>query len=348
MQSTLFERTACVAASTLFCSATAQGAPSYHVVDLGPAFVAVAINSNDEVAGADLMDRPAVYKNGTWQRLPVHPPGESGYVKGLSSKGTVAGFIGSGGPETAVIWMPNGRLVVIREPGLTRDFSMQSIAVADDGTVVGAAQSYYGLASPSWMFTWRADVGITRIGVPPGGSNALPTSINTGDQIVGQAAFAGQPLPGHAFFYAQGQWTDLGTLGGASSQANALNDAAHVVGCADLAAPWTFHAFLYEGGTMSDLGSPEGTTSCASGVSADDTVIGAWNVSGKRPKPFIWKDGRMYTRIAKLTDGGDAWSYWELDSINAAGVIAGLGALNGDRHVFLLEPVAVANSVPVP
>jgi probable HAF family extracellular repeat protein len=344
MQSTLFERAACVAASALVCSTAAQGAPSYHVVDLGPAFAAVAINSDDEVAGADPMDRPAVYRDGAWQRLPVRPPGESGYVKGLSSKGTVAGFFGSGGPRTAVIWTPTGRLVEIQEPGPTRFFSMQSIAVADDGTVVGAAQFDDGLASPSWMFTWRADVGITRLGVPPGGTNALPTAINTADQIVGQAAFAGQGLPGHAFSYAQGQWADLGTLGGATSQANALNDAGHVVGCADLAAPWTFHAFLYAGGTMSDLGSPDGTTSCASGVSADDTVIGAWNVSGKRQKPFIWKDGRMYTKIANLTDGGDAWTYWELDSINAAGVIAGVGAYNGSRHVFLLEPVAT----PVP
>jgi hypothetical protein len=67
MRSNLFRRAACVAASTLVCSTTAFGAPFYHVVDLGPAFLAVAINSNNEVAGADLMDRPAVYKNGTWQ-----------------------------------------------------------------------------------------------------------------------------------------------------------------------------------------------------------------------------------------------------------------------------------------
>jgi probable HAF family extracellular repeat protein len=269
-----------------------------------------------------------------------------GYAQGLSSNGTVAGVIGGGSPGVAVIWKPSGRLIEIAEPGPTRWFSMQAMAVADDGTVVGAAQPEYGLALPSWMFTWRAGGAITRVGVPPGGTNAVPAAINASDQIVGQATFAGQRMPGHAFLYTQGQWSDLGALGGATSHAYALNDAGHIVGCADLAAAWMFHAFLYEAGAMSDLGSPAGTTSCASGVSADDTVIGAWNVSGKRPRPFIWKDGRMYTQIAKLTDGGDAWSFWELNAINAAGVIVGVGSRKGNRHVFLLEPVA--QPVPAP
>jgi probable HAF family extracellular repeat protein len=47
--------------------------------------------------------------------------------------------------------------------------------------------------------------------------------------------------------------TDLSTLGGRSSRANAINNAGTVVGIADLAAADQRHAFIWEHGQMQDL-----------------------------------------------------------------------------------------------
>jgi probable HAF family extracellular repeat protein len=50
---------------------------------------------------------------------------------------------------------------------------------------------------------------------------------------------------------------DLGTLGGASSNATGINDSSQVVGWANPAGSTARHAFLYSGGVMSDLGHSE-------------------------------------------------------------------------------------------
>ena len=59
----------------------------------------------------------------------------------------------------------------------------------------------------------------------------------------------------HAFLYTNGEMLDLGTLGGAYSQASSalgINDLGRVVGWS--ASPdWAEHAFLYENGRMTDL-----------------------------------------------------------------------------------------------
>ena len=47
---------------------------------------------------------------------------------------------------------------------------------------------------------------------------------------------------------------DLGTLGGSSSWASAINDSGQVIGSSYLAGDQNRHAFLYKDGKMTDLG----------------------------------------------------------------------------------------------
>ena len=61
--------------------------------------------------------------------------------------------------------------------------------------------------------------------------------------------------PSHAFLYAGGTLTDLGTLpGGQSSYPYGINNNGQVVGFSDTSSGYDF-AFLYSGGTMTDLNS---------------------------------------------------------------------------------------------
>ena len=68
--------------------------------------------------------------------------------------------------------------------------------------------------------------------------------------------------------------TDLGTLGGTTSYATAINDRGQVVGNSPTIAGVT-HAFLYGDGAMTDLGTLGGTTSYATAINDRGQVVGS-------------------------------------------------------------------------
>lgn len=107
--------------------------------------------------------------------------------------------------------------------------------------------------------------------------------------------------------------TDLGTLGGPTSDAYAVNALGHVVGDSDLAptpgqatpAPGTTaprHAFLWKDGGMTDLGTLGGATSTTTTINDQDHVAGGAQTPDGNLHAFLWRDGAM-TDLGTL--GGD-------------------------------------------
>jgi len=148
------------------------------------------------------------------------------------------------------------------------------------------------------------------------------------------AALANDPPP------AMPGWTltALGTLGGDSSHANAINDAGQIVGAADtnleypessggrafslggrLARdPYYAHAFLYADGKMQDLTVLGGNDSEANAINSSGQVVG--QVGGLWGRPFLYSDGQM----SNLGYPGGGLS--RIVAINASGQIAGLSS----------------------
>lgn len=149
-----------------------------------------------------------------------------------------------------------------------------------------------------------------------GGGRAY--GINNNGQVVGQNAI------GHAFLYANGIMTDLGTLGGSNSFALNINDGGIVVGWADNTDSTT-QGFLYQNGKMSGL-SRGALSGGAQGINGSGQVVGWYSNSGTTPagaplgptQPFLYANGAK-ANLGNFPAGSDTFPL----SINDSGQIIG-------------------------
>ena len=118
--------------------------------------------------------------------------------------------------------------------------------------------------------------------------------------------------------------TDLGTLGGTSSNATGINASGQVVGTSALAGDKVLHAFLYSAGRMTDLGTLGGTTSSARGINDSGQIVGNSSPSGDQPRHAFLYSGGVMTDLGTLAGGSSI-----ANAINASGQIAGFSDLPG-------------------
>jgi len=131
---------------------------------------------------------------------------------------------------------------------------------------------------------------------------------------------------------------DLGTLGGYSSQANAINNTGQVVGTADLA-DGSHHAFLWSGGSMRDLGTLGGPNSWAYGINESGLIVGAAQLADNSWHAVLWSGGAIQD-LNSLIPAGSGWVLGGAAGVNKAGQICGVGTHNGVQRGFLLTPAS--------
>lgn len=125
--------------------------------------------------------------------------------------------------------------------------------------------------------------------------------------------------------------TDLGTLGGYSSQAFSLNATGEVAGSSSTVDGFT-HAFLFSGGAPLDLGTlPGGSNSYALGINSTNQVAGYADTSDGFQHAFLYSNGQIQD-LGTLPGGLFSFA----QAINTAGQVVGDSATaNGSYHAFL-------------
>jgi probable HAF family extracellular repeat protein len=136
--------------------------------------------------------------------------------------------------------------------------------------------------------------------------------------------------PSHAFLYRSGQLTDLGTLGGNTSESHFINQSGQIVGKAALAGDTRSHAFLFGGAGLQDLGTLGGPSSSATAINDSGTIIGNSDLTGGvATSGFVYANGIM----ADLGNLGS--NYSSAFALNNSALIVGeAGVPIGDVHAF--------------
>jgi probable HAF family extracellular repeat protein len=306
-----------------------------------------AINDQGQVVGDSYTSNGAVHpflwQGGVMTDLGTLG-GSFGSAWGLNDQGQVVGYSSPSGNTASHGFLWQG--------GLMSDlggFNIPLISYAyglnDQGDVVGSSKidRYYA----SHAFLWQ-DGMMTDLGTLPGffSVTSQATAINNAGQVVGGSygVHTGHHhhnkshAISHAFLWQDGVMTDLGTLGGDSSFASAINDLGQVVGSSKLHhSRNSAHAFLWQDGVMNDLGTFGGGagSSQATGINNQGEIVGYSELPTfpYNSHAFLWQSGRM-TDLGTL-GGVNSYAY----GINNWGQVVGWSFLAATNiyHAFLWQ-----------
>lgn len=335
----------------LFCGSPEAFAASYSVQDLGPLADLSnrtdaqpnAISSDGRVAASNATN--GLYRafafDGQWHDLGTLGGTES-LSASINSSGLVVGrSMLQNGQARAFLWTPGGTDGVPGNPemkdlGTFGGAESEAYSINASGQISGFAQTMsedhaFLISSGNMM-----DVGATL-----GGElvNSYGLGLNDLGHVVG-IAYTSSFATARAFYYDGVAAKDIGTLGGSSASALAINNSEQIAGYS-AADSGLDHAFRYENGTMTDLGTLGGGYSYAVGINNNGVIVGGSFVDtgNSTYHAFICTNTTMIDLNTLIDLSGTGWTLTEARAINDSGQIVGFGQFGGNKHAFLLNPI---------
>ena len=344
----------CVAVSMASASvATAQ--TFYTVQGLGipngaSRSAAAAINDSGQVAGyaefgtgSSVSYEGLLFSGGSYSIIPS-PGGASWIATAINGTGQVAGYgLTSGGSYNAFLYSGGSTTPLGSLGGALGQPTSHGAGIDTAGDVVGSSGTNAD-TSNAFLYSGSSQT-MGSLGTL-GGTNSYAFGIDpSGNYIVGYSTTVENQT--HAFLWTSGgtagvsgnpQMRDLGTLGGTSSFATAVNNAGDVVGYSATASGTDFHAFYYSGGSFQDLGDPNGFGAFAQALNASGTVVGYYYQSQNSPLAFVAANGSIVP-LDSLVVGNSGWTLQSAAGINTTGDIVGYGTNpSGQTEAFELTP----------
>jgi len=256
----------------------------------------------------------------------------------ISSAGYDVNLFGmvAGSSYTATLWTGVDALVPIPPPvGTVFPFAF---GLNDAGRVVGHATVSSNLTA-AWV--WDPVLGtrdLRTLGVP---GAATAAAINESNQVAGKRLASNYVA--YRFELNTGTFTDLGTLGGPTSEALGIDDLGRVVGWATNAS-FNTRPFVWRSGSgMRDLGSLGGQPydfGQATSINVAGQVVGNSTTATGERHAFLWNARDGMRDLNTLVDGLGTFRLITATRISNTGWIVGNGrdSATGSIRAYVLRP----------
>lgn len=339
----------CIAGLGLLCATAAFAAPSgYRIASIEKSNgiktkFANAISDNGNITGCGReahtgADANYLMKAGGKPVSLSGPKGYCGFEGAVNDAGDVLGKYardqGNIGTVQSALWSHDGTMIDLEvlagcDKPLSHGYSSLG-AINQAGDVAFSVNCKMNGDTVRRAVLWRQ--GKVTFLAKAGGQEPRANGMNKLAQVAGTVddqAVVWQP---------DGSARKLGTLGGSSSFAKAINDAGHVVGDSALASGER-RGFVFDGQAMKELPICGGKFSpYPVGISNEGVIVAGYGHQRRHHVALI-QDGECFALDELLDSSGADWTDLYATSMNNAGVIIGTGTYQGAERSFIATPV---------
>ncbi len=323
---------------------SAAEAAKYTVTDLGTLgggeSWALGVNKHGQVVGCSIdkegRRRAFIWDHEQGMRDLGTLGGANAIAAGINDVGEIVGYSEiPDGRWDAFLITSEGSMVDLGV--LTGDVASEAAAVRD--FVVGTSKSIDGTTR---AFSWSVDTNMVPLAAPAAGYQTRAADVNASNVIAGSAIDA-SGVRRAIVWNSEGTITELGTFGGVSSSAFALNDDGLVIGqAADEGGKLLPFCWLPDLG-LRRLPIPRGATEVVPNAISNSNHI-AGSAIGSRNRGVVWvlskEPAKKFDASVVVLPLLSGTVESEADSVGGSGIVAGTcKTANGERHAVVWQPV---------